>query len=77
MPIGFVLIKTAPRLEHEVYNRLLKVEQIIELNPLFGEYDLIAKIEGDDFEKIGEITINEIRTVKGVLVTKTLTGTRF
>jgi len=77
MPIGFVLIKTAPTLEHEVYNRLLKVEQIIELNPLFGEYDLIAKIEGDDFEKLGEITINVIRTVKGVLVTKTLTGTRF
>lgn len=77
MPIGFVLIKAAPKLEYEVYNKLSKFEQIIELNPLFGEYDLIAKIEGDDFEKLGEITINIIRKVKGVIDTKTLTGTRF
>jgi len=77
MLIGFVLIKAAPKLEHEVYNKLSKFDQIIELNPLFGEYDLIAKIEGDDFEKLGEITINIIRKVKGVIDTKTLTGTRF
>ena len=77
MSIGFILIKATPALEHEVYNKLSKIEQIIELNPLFGEYDLIAKIEGDDFEKLGEITINIIRKVKGVIDTKTLTGTRF
>ena len=77
MPIGFVLIKAAPKLEYEVYNKLSKFKQIIELNPLFGEYDLIAKIQGDDFEKLGEITINIIRKVKGVIDTKTLTGTRF
>ena len=77
MPTGFVLIKAAPTLEHEVYNKLSKFEQIIELNPLFGEYDLIVKIEGDDFEKLGEITINIIRKVKGVIDTKTLTGTTF
>ena len=77
MPLGFTLIKAAPALEHEVYNSLLKVEQIIELQPLFGEYDLIAKIEAVDFEKLGEMVINNIRSVKGVIDTKTLTGTRF
>ena len=77
MPLGFILIKAAAMLEHEVYNSLLKVEQIIELHPLFGEYDLIAKIEAVDFKKLGEIVINNIRSVKGVIDTKTLTGTRF
>ena len=77
MSIGFILIKAAPALEHEVYNKLSKVSQIIELEPLFGEYDLIAKIEAEDFEKLGEIVINNIRSVKGVIDTKTLTGTRF
>ncbi len=42
MAIGFVLISTAPAKEHEVYNELLKVKEIVELHPLFGEYDLIA-----------------------------------
>jgi DNA-binding Lrp family transcriptional regulator len=77
MSIGFILIKAAPALEHEVYNKLSKIQEIIDLQPLFGEYDLIAKIEAEDFEKLGEIVINNIRSVKGVIDTKTLTGTRF
>ena len=76
MSIGFILIKAAPALEHEIYNKLSKIREIIDLQPLFGEYDLIAKIEAEDFEKLGEIVINNIRSVKGVIDTKTLTGTR-
>ena len=77
MPLGYILIKATAALEHEVFNKLLSIREIIELHPLFGEYDLIAKIEAEDFEKLGEIVINKIRSVKGVLDTKTLTGTRF
>ena len=77
MSIGFILVKAAPALEHEVYNKLLNVVEIIELNPLFGEYDLIAKIEAENFEKLAEIIINDIRSVKGIIDTKTLTGARF
>ncbi|GAH72094.1 unnamed protein product, partial [marine sediment metagenome] len=39
MPIGFVLIKAAPDYEHEAYLNLLKVPDVLELHPLFGEYD--------------------------------------
>ena len=60
-----------------VYNALLKVPEIVELHPLFGEYDLIAKIEGSDFDTLGHIIVNKIRTIEGVMDTKTLTGTRF
>jgi len=77
MPVGFVLINTTHALEHEVYNKLLKVPEIIELHPLFGEYDLIAKIEAEDFEKLGEVVSDKIRSIKGVIFTKTLTGTKF
>lgn len=74
MPIGFLLINTTPTYQHEVYNKLLEVPEIIEIHPLFGEYDLIAKIETKDLENLGEIIINKIITVKGVIDTKTLTG---
>jgi len=77
MSIGFVLINAAPAFEHEVYNKLSKVPQIIELHPLFGEYDFIAKIEAEDFEKLGKIVIDKIKSIKGVIDTKTLTGTKF
>ncbi|HWR27690.1 MAG TPA: Lrp/AsnC ligand binding domain-containing protein [Candidatus Thermoplasmatota archaeon] len=77
MAIGFVLINVAPAHEHEVYNKLSKIPQIVELHPLFGEYDLIAKIDANDFEELGTIIVNKIRAINGVLDTKTLTGLTF
>ena len=77
MAIGFVLVSTAPAKEHEVYNELMKVPEIVELHPLFGEYDLIAKIEADDFNRLGQIVVDRIRAIPGVMDTKTLTGIKF
>ena len=77
MAIGFVLISAAPARGHYVYKELSKVPEIVELHPLFGEYDLIAKIEADDFDKLGNIVVSKIRSVEGVIDTKTLTGTKF
>jgi len=77
MAIGFILINVAPAHEHVVYNKLSKIPQIVELHPLFGEYDLIAKIDANDFEELGTIIVNKIRSITGVLGTKTLTGLTF
>ena len=77
MAISFILITAAPAHEHNIFNKLSKVPEIIELHPLFGEYDLIAKIEAENFESIGDIVLNKIRTIEGILDTKTLTGTKF
>jgi DNA-binding Lrp family transcriptional regulator len=76
MSIAFVLINAEPTLEHEVYMNLKSDPIIIELHPLFGEYDLIAKIQAESFEKLGEIVTRNIRLIKGVIDTKTLTGTK-
>ena len=77
MAIGFVLISTIPSKEHEVFSALSTVKEIVEIHPLFGEYDIIAKIEAEDFNKLGQIVVDKIRTVPGVIDTKTLTGIRF
>ena len=77
MSVGFVLISTVPGKEHEVYNALLQVPEIIELHPLFGEHDLIAKLEARDFDELGHTIVGRIRSIDGVHETKTLTGTRF
>jgi len=55
-----------------VYEKLIKLPQIVELYPLFGDYDLIAKVEADSFDTIGNIVVQEIRSVAGVKATKTL-----
>jgi DNA-binding Lrp family transcriptional regulator len=77
MAIGFVLISTAPAQEHTVYNELVNVDNVIELHPLFGEYDLIAKVSAQDFNDLGQIVVDDIRSITGVIETKTLTGIKF
>ena len=77
MAVGFVLVSTEPGREHKVYNQLLNIKEIVELHPLFGEYDLIAKLDCEDFNELGRVVVDKIRTIDGVLDTKTLTGIRF
>jgi DNA-binding Lrp family transcriptional regulator len=76
MAVGFVLINTAPAREHEVYNALRGLEKVKEVHPLFGEYDLIAKIEAADYNSLGSVVVNTMRTIPGITNTRTLTGTK-
>lgn len=77
MAVGFVLVSTAPQKEHDVYQELLQVPEIVELHPLFGEFDLIAKLEAADFDTLGHVIVSKVRSIAGVVDTKTLTGTSF
>ena len=71
---SFVLIVTAPGFEHDVHSALREINEIEDVHALFGEYDIMAKVRGDNFGDIGEIVVDKIRTIEGVLDTKTLTG---
>ncbi len=77
LAIGFVLISTSPAKEHEVFEQLKSIQQVVEVHPLFGEYDLIAKLDANDFNSLGQVVVDKIRTIPGVIDTKTLTGIKF
>jgi len=72
MTLGFVLMRVSPKHETEVFNKLTKLLEVIEIHPLFGEYDIIAKVESVGYEHIEEI-VNKIRTIDGITDTQTLT----
>ena len=75
--IGFVLIDIEPAREKEVYSKLMTIGQIVELYPLFGEYDLIAKVEAESYDAIGAVVVSKIRSIAGVKATKTLARVAF
>jgi DNA-binding Lrp family transcriptional regulator len=77
MTVGFVLINVLPGSEKKVFDMLIKWDEIQELYPLFGDYDLIAKVLAPDYETLSDIVVNKIRSIKGVTETKTLTGAKF
>jgi DNA-binding Lrp family transcriptional regulator len=72
MAVGFILMHISPLHEHEVFNKLSKLHEIIEIYPLLGEYDFIAKVESVGYESIEEIVINKIKTIDGITDTQTL-----
>lgn len=76
MATGFALLSISPLHEKEVYDSLEAVQEITEIHPLFGEYDILVKIECEDIDSIGEIVIKKIRALKGVVDSKTLIGTK-
>ncbi|UCF13528.1 MAG: Lrp/AsnC ligand binding domain-containing protein [Thermoplasmatales archaeon] len=77
MVLAFVLISIAPGDEFRVLKKLKNVLEIDEVYPLFGEYDFLVKIVAEDFEEIGNILVNKIRIIRGVVATKTLTEAKF
>jgi len=67
----FCIDKCDARCRKKVFDTMIKWEEIQELYPLFGDYDLIAKIQASDYEGLSDIVVNKIRALKGVTETKT------
>ncbi len=76
MVIAFVLITTEPGREQEIYQALVDVDEIKDLHALFGEYDLILKVESDSIDSISQVITDKIRKLDGINDTKTLTGAK-
>jgi DNA-binding Lrp family transcriptional regulator len=76
MAIGFALLSISPLNEKEVFEALNSIPEIAEVHPLFGEYDILVKIECGDIDGIGQIVIKKIRALKGIVDSKTLIGTK-
>ena len=74
MAIGFVLITTSAGFEHEIRAALDEIELVTDRWMLFGEYDLIARIQADDEAALTRCIVEEVRTIKGIKDTKTLIG---
>lgn len=74
MAIGFVLITTKPGFESKVRKSLDNIKFVTDRWMLFGEYDLIARVQADDEFDLTRCIVEEIRILEGIDDTKTLIG---
>ncbi|MEM4714341.1 MAG: Lrp/AsnC ligand binding domain-containing protein [Candidatus Nanoarchaeia archaeon] len=72
MVYAYVLIRADAGAEREVLESLLDLDEVEEVELIYGEWDLIAKINIDDLEKLSDFLLLTIRTIKGVKQTSTL-----
>ena len=72
MSVGYVLVNVEPGSEVEVFNTASVLSFVTDANLLFGDHDLIVKLEADNMGDIARLVVESIRAIPGVLNTKTL-----
>nr|AIF02236.1 transcriptional regulator [uncultured marine group II/III euryarchaeote KM3_155_G07] len=74
MAVGFVLIVTAAGFERKVRDALDTIELVTGRWGVFGEFDIITKIEAEDDATLTRCIVEEVRAIEGVTDTRTLIG---
>jgi DNA-binding Lrp family transcriptional regulator len=72
MPEAFVLFKTLPSQERNVYLALTNHKSVSEVHALYGEYDLIVRISAKDSATLSGMLMSEFRQIEGIKDTQTL-----
>ncbi|MBO3753951.1 MAG: Lrp/AsnC ligand binding domain-containing protein [Candidatus Brockarchaeota archaeon] len=68
---AYLLIVCEVGLERNIEEAMRSVANVKDVDVVYGEYDLIVKIEVDDIKQLDGV-VSEIRRIKGVLRTMTL-----
>ena len=74
METAYVLVNCDLGSEDAIIENLKHIESVREVHGTFGAYDIIAKIENQDREKLRETIIWNIRKLEHVRSTLTLMG---
>jgi len=74
METAYVLVNCDLGSEENIIEDLKHIESVREVHGTFGAYDIIAKIENPDREKLRETIVWNIRKLEHVRSTLTLMG---
>jgi DNA-binding Lrp family transcriptional regulator len=68
---AYVLINTRPGDLRDVVRQLRRLEGVKEANMTFGPYDVVAVLQADDLQHLGEMIASQVQPIPGVLETLT------
>ena len=74
METAYVLVSCDLGFEVDVIQELKHIDSVMEVQGVYGAYDIIVKVENSDKKKLREIIISNIRKLKHVHSTLTLMG---
>lgn len=77
MPEAFVLFKTQPAHEREVYLSLMDHDSVAEVHARYGEFDLLARLTADDSQTLTKMLMTQFRQIEGVKDTQTLIAVEY
>ena len=69
---AYVQISLDSAREKEVQDKLKEMKEVIDVHILFGEWDMMAKIDVPTAEELGPFIMDNIRSLPGVKLTNTM-----
>ena len=72
MAKAFVLINSEIGGEQEVVSQLNQMDEVVEVNIVYGVYDVIVKLEADSMEVLKDIITSKVRHLNKVRSTMTM-----
>ena len=70
--LAWILISCEPGRERDVYLQLLDMPVVSEVSVVYGELDLVARIDFESEKDMSRTLIEDMRHVEGVRKTETL-----
>jgi DNA-binding Lrp family transcriptional regulator len=72
MIAAYVLMRIKPGVERNVLNTVRKLDQVKVVETLYGEYDMLLKVEVETLDELDSFIFDTVRTIKGVERSTTL-----
>jgi DNA-binding Lrp family transcriptional regulator len=69
---AYVLFKVGSGTEREVAQKLVEFDEVLQVDIIFGEYDVVAKISTKNLNTLENFVSEKVRTIQNVLVTSTM-----
>jgi anthranilate phosphoribosyltransferase len=73
---ALVLMKTARGQVPKTAKRLAEMDEVVDVYSVAGEYDLVAIVQTEEYERLAEVVTEKLQDVDTVLSTTTLMAFR-
>jgi len=74
---AFVLVIVKPGNEEKVYNKLKECPKVKEIYRVYGEYDIVLRVEVDNIKALDEFHDTILRKIKEIEMTETLIASSY
>ncbi len=69
---AIVLLRIKPGMDRFVFSVVKKLNQINQIETVYGEYDLLTKVAVETMDDLDAFIFDKVRTIKGIERTTTL-----
>lgn len=69
---AYILINAEKGKEQDIYESINDLEEVANAHIIFGEWDIIARVQVENSEALGTLILDKVRTLSGVTLSSTL-----